>query len=276
LDFLGWVVQEDERHPDAAHAVRYRAMADFRPYPPPESPHVMHMTWRDLLFMHWRVPAEALRPRIPAGLPIDTFDGSAWIAVVPFMMLGTRPRFGPRLPPVSDFPELNVRTYVTRDGKPGVWFFSLDAANPLAVRVARRFFKLPYVDAEMTCQSVPAPGPWGDGVRYASHRTHRGEPPADFSAHYRPAGAAFNAVPGTLEHFLTARYCLYAADKHGAILRAEIHHADWPLQPAEVEVDHNTMLAPLGLAPADAPHLLFARKLDVVAWLPEAILNSQF
>lgn len=222
----------------------------------------MHMTWEHLLFMHWRVPAEALRPRIPAPLALDAFDGSAWIAVVPFAMRGTRPRFGPSVSRVSDFPELNVRTYVTCDGRPGVWFFSLDAANALAVRAARRFFKLPYMDARMSCLA-------GDdgAVRYASQRTHRGEPAAEFAARYQPTGPVLSARPGTLEYFLTARYCLYAADAGGRVFRGEIDHADWPLQPAQAEVERNTMLAPLGLPPpADPPHLLFAAKIDVVAW----------
>jgi uncharacterized protein YqjF (DUF2071 family)/soluble P-type ATPase len=193
----------------------------------------MHMTWERLMFMHWRVPAEALRPRIPAPLELETFDGSAWIAVVPFEMRGTRPRYAPGVRQVSDFPELNVRTYVTANDRPGVWFFSLDAANRLAVRVARRFFKLPYMDAEMACQADGV-----GGVRYVSHRTHRGEPPADFAARYRPTGPAFSAQPGSLEYFLTARYCLYAGDAagredRGRVYRGEVDHADWPLQPAE-------------------------------------------
>lgn len=245
-------------------------MIDHRSYPAPDTPFVMHMTWRDLLFMHWRVPAEALRPLIPPALALDEFDGSAWIAVVPFRMSGVRPRLAPSVPGVSDFPELNVRTYVTAEGKPGVWFFSLDAANRLAVRVARRFFHLPYMDAEMSCDSPPHPGPLphGERVQYHSRRTHAGEPPAEFAATYGPTGEVFHAQPDSLEHFLTARYCLYAADKHGHVYRGEIDHADWPLQPAEAEVERNTMTDPIGLASLGEPqHLLFVRKLDVVAWL---------
>jgi uncharacterized protein YqjF (DUF2071 family) len=125
------------------------------------------MSWNDLLFMHWPVPEEALRPWIPPALRLDAFDGSAWLGITPFRMSGTRPRSLPSFPPLSDFPELNVRTYVTAEDKPGIWFFSLDASNTIAVRLARATFSLPYFDAEMSCRVV------GEEVRYRSVRTHR-------------------------------------------------------------------------------------------------------
>src|ERR1700687_1753738 len=123
----------------------------YRPYPPPTSPYVMHQEWHDLLFMHWRVPYDALRQIVPQTLPLDTFDGDAWIAVVPFEMRNVRWRFLPAVPRLSFFPELNVRTYVTLNQRPGVYFFSLDAANPLAVEIARTLFHLPYQNATMEC-----------------------------------------------------------------------------------------------------------------------------
>jgi uncharacterized protein YqjF (DUF2071 family) len=224
----------------------------------------MAMTWHDLLFAHWRVPAEALRPLVPAALAIDTFDGAAWIGVIPFRMTGVRLRGTPALPGPGAFAELNVRTYVTDGSKSGVWFFSLDAASRVAVRAARRWFRLPYFDAEMTCATDL------DDVVYRSHRTHRGAHPAGFAARYGPSGPAFGATPGSLEHWLTERYCLYAADPNGAVLRSEIHHAPWPLQPALAAIDANSMAAASGVAlPAACPHLLFARRLDVVGWAPE-------
>src|SRR4051794_18976444 len=121
--------------------------AHQRPWPVPQSPWVMAMQWLDLLFMHWPVPAKALRSYIPRNLEIDTYDGTAWIGVVPFRMAGVRPRMTPALPWLSAFPELNVRTYVTIGGKPGVWFFSLDAGNPVAVEGARSLFHLNYYNA---------------------------------------------------------------------------------------------------------------------------------
>ena len=236
----------------------------YRPCPP-AAPWSVAMRWHDLLFMHWPVPAAALRPLIPAGLDLDTFAGDAWLGIVPFRMTGIRHRVGPALPWLSAFAELNVRTYVTRGGRPGVWFFSLDAANPVAVRAARWRFHLPYFDARM---AADPDGPAGDGVRYRSVRTHRGAAAAAFAARYRPTGPAHRAAAGTLEHWLTERYCLYAADARGGVHRGEIDHAPWPLQPAEAKVRRNTMADPLGVALPDgsAPLLHFARRVDVVAW----------
>ena len=219
------------------------------------------MEWHDLLFMHWPLPPATLRPLIPPALQLDTFDGWAWIGVVPFQMRGVRPRLLPGLPMLSTFCELNVRTYVTAEGKPGVWFFSLDAANPLAVRAARYSFHLPYYDARMRITRVE------DGVRYQSLRTHRLVGPTALAASYRPVGPSRVALPGSLENWLTARYCLYASGRHGQAWRGEIDHEPWPLQAAEAEVRRNTMMLPLHLTlPDRAPLLHFARRLDVTAW----------
>jgi uncharacterized protein YqjF (DUF2071 family) len=222
------------------------------------------MRWHDLLFMHWPVPADLLRPLIPAKLELDTFDGRCWVGVVPFRMSGIRARFMPPIPGTSAFAELNVRTYVTAGGKPGVWFFSLDSANTLAVRAARRSFNLPYFYARMKCA---ADASVSGGVDYASTRTHRNAAPAEFAARYRPTGPAYRATPGSLEHFLTERYCLYSASRRGDIYRGEIAHAPWPLQPAEADIECNRMLEPVGLpAPNSRPLLHYAHRLDVVAW----------
>jgi uncharacterized protein YqjF (DUF2071 family) len=219
------------------------------------------MRWQDLLFLHWRLPAESLRAKLPAGIELDLFAGEAWVGVVPFRMSNVRPRGLPGVPWLSAFPELNVRTYVTRDGKPGVWFFSLDAANPVAVRRARAKFHLPYFDARMTSRAR------GGAIEYASVRTHRGAPVGTFRASWRPAGPLFHARAGTLEHFFTARYCLYACDPAGRILRGEIDHPLWPLRAAQVDVAEDTMLAVHNLpTPADAPLAHCVERLDVVAW----------
>lgn len=236
-------------------------MSTYRPYPPPTAPYVMHQTWHDLLFMHWRVPVEALRAHIPASLQIDTFDGEAWLAVVPFRMSGIRPRYLPSLPKLSAFPELNVRTYVIKDGKPGVWFFSLDAGNALAVEIARRWFYLPYFHAQMQCQAV------GEGIQYRSQRIHRKAPAAQLVAQYTPTSPPFEAQPGTLDYFLTARYCLYTHDAHGNVYRGEIEHPAWPLQRAHAEIEHNHMTEWIGIRlPNVAPLLHFVRKIEVVVW----------
>jgi uncharacterized protein len=226
----------------------------------------MAMEWRDLLFAHWPVPVAALRPYIPPALEIETYDGTAWLGVVPFRMTGVRPRLVPALPWVSAFAELNVRTYVTIGGVPGVWFFSLDAANPLAVRVARRGFHLPYFDAQMACVEI------GADLHYLSLRTHRRAPEATFVARYRPNGAIYSSPKNSLEYWLTERYALYAATPRGQVLRGDIWHAPWPLQVAEAEIEKNTMTAQIGVQLPDLqPILHFARYLNVVAWQPEAV-----
>jgi uncharacterized protein YqjF (DUF2071 family) len=229
----------------------------------------MRQTWCDLLFMHWPLPYDTLRAVVPEALPLDTFDGAAWIGVVPFHMRGVRPRWAPPLPWLSAFPELNVRTYVSLDGKPGIWFFSLDAGNPVAVEVARRWFKLPYFNARMTCVQR---GGW---IEYGCRRVHAGAPPAALSMRYRPRGELFVAAPGTLEYFLTARYCLYTVEPGDAVRRLEIDHVPWPLQPAEAEVAVNTMTEQLGIRlPGTPPLLHFARRVDMVAWPRQRVGRS--
>ncbi len=228
------------------------------------------MTWHDLLFAHWPVAEVALRPHIPDRLQIDKFHDQAWIGVVPFGMAGTRLRGTPAVPGLSAFLEINVRTYVVADGKPGVWFFSLDAANWFAVRGARTLYHLMYYDARMTLQKD------ADGwIRYRSQRTHRGAGNAEFAARYRATGEAFEALPGSLDAWLTNRYCLYAADRRGRVFRGEIDHPPWPLQPAEAQWECNTMTTPLGIPlPDTAPLLHFSQRLDVVGWGLERLTHS--
>jgi uncharacterized protein YqjF (DUF2071 family) len=224
------------------------------------------MNWHDLLFMHWPVKSDALRPYIPSTLTIDTFDGTAWMGVVPFRMSGVVPRLIPPIPFLSAFPELNVRTYITAEGKPGVWFFSLDAANPIAVELARDAFHLSYYNARMAC--LPTEG----RIQYSSVRTHHNAAPAVFQGQYRPIGPVYESTPGTLESWLTDRYCLYSANQKGVTWRSDIHHAPWPLQPAEAEVRENTMTHQIRLTlPNTRPLLHFARYLEVVAWLPRRL-----
>lgn len=253
-----------------------------RPFPPPQRRWALFMRWHDLLFMHWRIAPDRLRPFIPPGLELQTFDGDAWLGVVPFRMSGIRHRLLPPIPGLSAFPELNVRTYVhprNDPARPGVWFFSLDTPSRIAVRAARSAFNLPYMDAAMTCT------PDGDAVRYSSRRTgpyadlvygptHTRR--AEFSGRYRPTGPASVAAPGSLESFLTDRYCLYTL-RNNRLLRLDIHHDPWPLQPAAAGIARNTAAEPLGIPASDlaAPPLLhFSRRLDVVAWIPVATQES--
>jgi uncharacterized protein len=239
------------------------ALTDHRPFPLPAGPWVMQQVWHDLLFAHWPLPPEALRPLVPPELPLDLCDGKAWVAVTPFWMSGVRPRGLPALPWLSRFPELNVRTYVTLDGKPGVFFFSLDAARLPAVWAARIGYRLPYFHAEMRVR--------GDSPIHYTCRRRRLRTEAEFEGYYRPVGAAAPALPGTLAHFLTERYCLYTLAA-GRVYRAVIHHAPWPLQRAEADITKNTMAQAAGITlPGAAPHLLFSRQLRVLIWLPEKV-----
>lgn len=228
-----------------------------RPWPVPDTPWRLFMRWHDLAFLHWPVRRDSLQRLIPGDVELDTFDGWGWIGIVPFRMSGVRPRY---IPFSLAFPELNVRTYVKTPGRPGVWFFSLDATNWLAVRAARHQ-GLPYYDARMTVRRE------GDTVHYRSVRVHEGAARAEFDASYRPSGAAYHATPGTLDHWLTERYSLYAADHAGRIVYGEIHHPPWRLQPADVELRTMTMTQPIGIdLPAAKPVSHFAADQEVVAW----------
>jgi uncharacterized protein YqjF (DUF2071 family) len=221
----------------------------------------MAMRWEDLLFAHWKLDPAVLRPLIPPGLELDLFDGDAWLGVVPFRMEKTRLKWLPPVPGTAAFPELNVRTYVTRNGKPGVWFFSLDAGSKIAVRTARKAFHLPYFDARMSTERD------GVHVSYHSRRTHRNAPETEFRAKYHPVSAVARSSAGSLEHWLTERYCLYSVDPQGDVWRGDIHHSPWPLQQAEAIIELNTMAGPLGFALNARPDQLhFAQQLDVVAW----------
>jgi uncharacterized protein YqjF (DUF2071 family) len=220
----------------------------------------MRQTWHDLLFAHWCVPAEALRPLVPPALPLDLWEGRAWLGVVPFRMTGTRLRGLPPIPGASAFAELNLRTYVRVGERPGVYFFSLDAASALAVAGARFFYHLPYWRARIAAVAE------AEGVRYDSRRTHRGAPAAAFRATYRPTGPVRLATRGSLEHWLTERYCLYVVDRRGGVRRGDVDHAPWPLQPAEASIEANTMAEPLGLRLEGPPLLHFARRLEVRVW----------
>jgi uncharacterized protein len=181
-------------------------------------------------------------------------------------MSGVRLRGTPAVPWLSAFPELNVRTYVVADGKPGVWFFSLDAGNRIAVAIARAWFHLPYFRARMSCEERTG---W---IEYKCGRSHRGAACGVFNGRYRAIGEVFSAASGSLEHFLTERYCLYTMDGEGQIIRGEIHHAPWQLQAAEAELTSNTMPEAAGiyLAPAK-PLLHFSRRQDVVVWQPRRL-----
>ena len=227
----------------------------------------MTQRWNDLLFAHWPIPADEMARLLPAGLKVDTFDGCAWVGVVPFWMDQVRTRaFGERciaVPGTGTFCELNLRTYVCSKttGLRGVYFFSLDAASALAVIGARTLFHLPYFLASMHSQ-IESDG----SVDYSSERllTSRS---VRFQARYRGSGeVAAPSRAGTLEHFVTERYCLFTRHA-GRVLRGDIHHLPWPLETAEAEIRLNQLPAAHGIALPDRPPVLhFARQLQVYLW----------
>jgi uncharacterized protein YqjF (DUF2071 family) len=222
----------------------------------------MHQSWGKLLFIHWRIDEQLLRPLIPNRLAIDTFDGSAWIAVTPFTMSDIRafPPYLPAVPGLNRMHELNVRTYVHLDGVPGVWFFSLDANSAVAVLTARTFFHLPYYNAEMSLTQED------ETIVYASRRTEVDIPAARLDATWTIGEALKLSVPGSLEFFLTERYCLYAAHKE-KLYRSRIFHEPWQLRKASLSALSSTMIESRGLAtPAGDPLLHYAEEISVDIW----------
>jgi uncharacterized protein len=234
-----------------------------RPWPPPARPWLMGQTWYDLLFAHWALPPEIVRPLVPEPLQLDERDGRAWLGVTPFVVGGLRPRGAPPLPWLSRFPELNVRTYVHYRGRSGIHFFSLDAARLAAVVAARRSYRLPYFHADMTAVREEST------IRYESLRKGSSGPRADFRARYGPAGPRLPLMAGTLERWLTERYCLYVVEEGAGVLRGQIHHPPWQLHAARATIELNTMGAPLGLELDAEPLLHYSGRQDVVIWTLE-------
>ena len=221
---------------------------------------LMRQTWGKLLFMHWPIDAALLRPLIPARLDVETYEGRAWVGVVPFTMWGIRATCAPPVPGLHAFHELNVRTYVRLGDVPGVWFLSLDCPRALAVWGARRFFHLPYFRAQMSLEQR------GDKIIYSSRRTQTGAPRADFDATWEIGDALPTTSPGSLDFFLTERYCLYSA-RGGRLYRCRIFHKPWPLRRAELHALRSNMIESHGLpTPAGEPLLHYAEAVRTRIW----------
>src|SRR5579883_1265557 len=256
-------------HPASASPDELREIlsaTSHRPWPLPNAQWVMTQRWNDLLFAHWPVSPAQITPLLPDNLVVDTFDGEAWVGIVPFWMDQIRMHRWPEIPGANRFPELNLRTYVreAHTNLGGVYFFSLDAANPLAVAGARLFFKLPYYWSKMRIDH------WDNReFRYSSQRRFA-KLPARFRARYRSLGQASDKQG--LEQFLTERYALYTADRGGALFKGNIHHLPWPLERAEAEFELNELPAAHGIRlPDTAPLLHYSRELVVYIWALEPL-----
>jgi uncharacterized protein YqjF (DUF2071 family) len=220
----------------------------------------MGQTWRRLLFMHWRVEPAALEGVVPPGLQLDLRDGAAWLGITPFLVEGLRLRGTPPPPVISRFAEVNVRTYVSYGGKPGIYFLSLDATSRLAVAAARRAYRLPYFHSRAELDEG------GGSYLYRSARISKDGPPAELRVRYRPASRLLPSRDDALERWLAERYCLYTLDDKRDVLRGEIHHPAWPLREAEGEVECNTMTAGFPIELEREPLMHYADRQDVILW----------
>ena len=236
----------------------------------PAGPAVGYHTWRDLTFLHWRFPPELIAPLIPAGLTLDTFEGEAWVGLVPFFMANVRPSWFCTVPGLSNFCETNVRTYVHFRGQdPGVWFLSLEASNSIAVLAARLGWHLPYFRASMSLINDGTtrhyqsqrhwPGPRGVGCQVTaqfgpligSDTPHRMLPPGE-------------AIPGSFEHFLVERYLLYTQGRNGSLYCGQVHHRPYPVRTVEHLECTDSLLASHGLTVSRPPdHVAASTGVDV-------------
>lgn len=215
------------------------------PEPRPKGRPAGFQRWQELLFLHWRVEPKVIQSHLPAGLEVETFDGAAFIGIVPFTMRDVSPWWSPSIPGLSNFHELNVRTYVRHNGVPGVWFFSLEAASSVAVFIARTFWHLPYHRARISLHKS------GDEVRYTSLRRWPKPLPAEFDTAYRIGARRGTAQPSTVEHFLLERYVLFARRANGSFALGRVHHEPYPFYDVELHSLRQTMSAVNGLGPCD-------------------------
>jgi len=251
--------------------LEYLVRTSHRPRPLPGGRWAASQRWNDLLLAHWPVPASAITALLPPALEADTFDGSAWVGMVPFWLDRIKLRGVPSLPAMHGFPDLNMRTYV-RDrntGTQGIYCFSLDASNPFVVAAARACFNLPYHWAEMRLEQRTE----REFSFYSRRRlTSR---PVVFKVRYRGLGPTRKTVEihsGTLEYFLTERYCLFSCDRNGQPARANFHHILSPLEEAEAEFEQNDLAAAIGIElPHEKPVLHYSRRMAVYIWPAELL-----
>jgi uncharacterized protein YqjF (DUF2071 family) len=246
---------------------------DHRPFPPPTSAWVMKQTWRNVLFLNMPVNADALAETLPAGLEPDTYQGQAWVSIVPFQLAMT-PRGFPHLLSETFWPirfnELNVRTYVRFKNQPGVYFYSLDADDAFSVASARGLFGLNYFRAKMS-MSLPK-DVFTENIVFESRRRHAPYPSSVFSAHYQPESVRLEVKPGSLAEWLTSRWCFFCPNKSHGFIRGDIHHEQWPLYPARWHIEAESLLLDHQLPKAQGAMIgYFSPKVHVLAWPPQTV-----
>ena len=232
-----------------------------RPWPLPSSLWNMQQKWRNLLFCHWPISPDILRPFIPSSLQLDTFNQWAWIGIIVFKMEGIYLRGMPIISVVPGFAEINVRTYVQYNGKPGIFFLSLDVGDWASLHIAKRWYHLPYQASDVIFRTESP-------LHYCQSKRRREQSiPAEFKVKYAPNSDIFIPKQGTIDHFLTERYCLYSTDLQGNLYSGEIHHQAWPLQHAEAEISSSTLLSPFGIDITDVlPLFHFSKGVNTLFW----------
>ena len=239
-----------------------------RPYPLPNGPWVMRQTWRHLLFAHWPVPAETLKPILPKGIELDTYNGQAYVGVLPFYRTNVRVRMLPQIPGVSSMPQINIRTYVRREDKPGVYFLALDTNNLPTVLMTRLTLGLPYYQAELKWSTRRD----STGTRIECHSTRLGsaDRKQSLGVSFEPISVADETVDGSLDHWLVERYCLYTVHLN-RLLRVDIHHKKWKIQHATAKFYEHSLLDTYlhheeRTERVRAPLLHYAREMDALMW----------
>jgi uncharacterized protein YqjF (DUF2071 family) len=237
-----------------------------RPWPLPEGPWIQKHTWANILFAHWPVPAAVLRPLVPARLELETWEGKAWVGITPFCITGARLRGVPPVPFLSTFPEVDVRTYVRFEGTPAVFYFSMNAPNPVVAAAARLVYHMPYVEAEVESEVQ------GERIWLRSYRADAETQRAEWEATYWPTSEPFTAEPGTRESFLIERWALFTVDGEGHVYRTDIHRQPWPVQTAAAEIRKCTLAEADGIPlPEERPLLHYSRGVDVLIWPPNRV-----
>ena len=237
-----------------------------RPWAYPEFPWSVRQDWLHLSFLHWETDPGLLQALLPEPLKLDTYEGKAYIGLVPFLMDNVRPRFLPCVPGVSRFPELNIRTYVTLGEKPGVFFFSLDADSWTAVWIGKKAFHLPYFSAEIRFETDDS------GVRFESQRRGLSLGEEAFSGTFSGSGDIYYAEKGSLEYFLTERYCFYAEIRGVGVVRSDVAHKPWPIRKGLAQIEVNSMVGRYGVEANRTPDLVHSTPgVQVLGWWPQSV-----